>query len=298
VLLAFASGAASMLALASLREEPQVLSLLLAFNFGFSVINFILLATIVRRFGCAIVVDRDLGNKLRKNWELPAIGAVYALGLWVDKIIMWYCAPSGHLVVARTLVTMPSYDTAMFWAQLASIPVVAIFFVHVETRFAVQIRRYYARMQQRASLRELDEIIGRIGAHVLSSMFCVFAALAAIAGLMILFSFAFMTELGLRPAYMSVLRISLCATTFYTSAMLCSALLLQLDLRRPALQVVGTFFGLNAVLTFVLLPLGPDYYGYGNMIAATVSLIVGISLVLKELSWLNYHAFITNNSSL
>jgi hypothetical protein len=33
------------------------------------------------------------------------------------------------------------------------------------------------------------------------------------------------------------------------------------------------------------------------MIAATVSLLVGFSLVLRELSWLHYHAFITNNPS-
>jgi uncharacterized membrane protein len=128
-------------------------------------------------------------------------------------------------------------------------------------------------------------------------MFGLFAVLAIVAGMMIMLSFVFMTELGLRPAYMSILRASLCSMAFYTSAMFCFTFLLHLDLRRPALQIVLTFLVLNGVLTVALLPFGPDLYGYGNMIAATVSLLVGFGLVLRELSWLHYHAFITNNPS-
>ena len=55
-------------------------------------------------------------------------------------------------------------------------------------------------MQQRASLRELNEIVRNIGTHVLSSMFGLFAGLFIVAGMMIMLSFVFMTELGLRPA--------------------------------------------------------------------------------------------------
>jgi uncharacterized membrane protein len=297
VLVAFGAGAVSMLVLGSVLRDPQVASLLLAFNGSFAITNLILLATVVRRFGTKVIIDPGLKDKLGKKWELPAAGAAYALGLWVDKIIMWHSAPSGGLLVAGALQTMPSYDTAMFWAQLSSIPVIAVFFVHVETRFSALVRAYHAKLQQRASLRELNEIVRNIGTHVLSSMFGLFAVLAIVAGMMIMLSFVFMTELGLRPAYMSILRASLCSMAFYTSAMFCFTFLLHLDLRRPALQIVLTFLVLNGVLTVALLPFGPDLYGYGNMIAATVSLLVGFGLVLRELSWLHYHAFITNNPS-
>ena len=298
VLVAFGVGAASMLVLGSVLHEPQATSLLLAFNCSFAITNLILLATVVRRFGVKIIVDPELRNRVGKKWELPAAGAAYALGLWIDKIIMWHSDTSGGLLVAGALQTMPSYDAAMFWAQLSSIPIIAVFFVHVETRFSTLIRAYHTRMQQRASLRELNEIVRNIGTHVLSSMFGLFAALVIIAGMMIMLSFVFMTELGLRPSYMGIFRVSLCSMAFYTSAMFCFSFLLHLDLRRPALLIVSTFLVLNAVITVALLPFGPDLYGYGNMIAATVSLLVGFSLVLRELSWLHYHAFITNNPSL
>lgn len=297
VLIAFGSGALSMLVLGSVLRDPQTASLLLAFNGSFAITNLIMLTVLVRRFGTKIVIDPQLRSRLAKNWELPAAGGAYALGLWVDKIIMWHSAPSGGLLVAGALQTMPSYDTAMFWAQLSSIPVIAVFFVHVETRFSTLVHTYHIRMEQRATLRELNEIVRRIGAHALSSMFGLFAALIVVAGMMIMLSFVFMTELGLRPAYMTTLRVSLCSMAFYTSAMFCFTFLIHLDLRRPALQIVLTFLVLNIVLTAALLPFGPDFYGYGNMIAATVSLLVGFSLVLRELSWLHYHAFITNNPS-
>jgi uncharacterized membrane protein len=281
----------------SVLHGPQVASLLLAFNGSFAITNLILLGTVVCRFGSKVIVDPGLRDKLSKNWELPAAGAAYALGLWIDKIIMWHAAPSGGLLVAGALQTMPSYDTAMFWAQLSSIPIVAVFFVHVETRFSSLVRAYHKRMQQRASLRELNEISRNIGNHVLSSMFGLFAALALVAGMTIMLSFVFMAQFGLRPAYMGILRASLCSMVFYTSAMFCFTLLLHLDLRRPALQIVLTYLVLNGVLTTAFLPFGPDLYGYGNMIAATVSLLVGFGLVVRELSWLHYHAFITNNPS-
>ncbi|WP_212471166.1 exopolysaccharide Pel transporter PelG [Bradyrhizobium liaoningense] len=298
VLIAFGAGAVSMFLFGNALHEPRAATLLLAFNGGFAITNLIMLGNVVYRFGSRVVVDGRLKDSLIRHWELPVAGLIYALGLWIDKIIMWHAAPSGGLVVAGALQTMPSYDTAMFWAQLSSIPIIAVFFVHVETQFSVMTHNYHTRMQQRATLRELNEIVSNVGTYVLSSMFALFAALSIVAGMMILLSLVLMPELGLRPAYMGTLRISLCSMAFYTSAMFCFTFLLHLDLRRPALLIVLTFLVLNAGLTLALLPLGPDFYAYGNMIAAAVSLLVGFSLVLRELSWLHFHAFVTNNPSL
>jgi polysaccharide biosynthesis protein PelG len=298
VLVAFGVGAISMLVLGSVLRDPPAVSLLLAFNSSFAITNLIMLATVVRRFGSKIVIDPGFLAKLGSKWELPAAGAAYGLGLWIDKVIMWHVAPSGGLLVAGALQTMPSYDTAMFWSQLSSIPIIVVFFVHIETRFSGLLRRFHARLQQRASLRELNEMMRKIAAHVLSGLVGLFAALVVIAGMMIMLSFVFMTELGLRPSYMSILRVSLCSMVFYTTAMFCFSVLLYLDLRRPALLIVLTYLVLNGILTVVLLSFGPDLYGYGNMIASTVSLLVGFGLVVRELPWLHYHAFVTKNASL
>jgi uncharacterized membrane protein len=297
VLAAFGVGSASMLAFGFVLHDPQAASLVLAFNCGFAITDLILLAAVVRHFGAKFVVDPELRKRVRTKWELPAAGAAYALGLWIDKIIMWHSDPSTGLRVAGALQTTPSYDSAMFWAQLSSVPIIAVFFVHVETRFSALMHIYQVRMQQKASLRELNEIVKKISAHVVASMFGLFGALVVIAGVMIMVSFIFMDKIGLRPSYMGIFRVALCSMAFYTSAMFCFTFLLHLDVRRPALLIVSTFLVLNGTITLMLLPLGSDLYGYGNMIASTAALLIGFRLVLRELSCLHYHAFITNNPS-
>ncbi len=297
VLIAFGAGAAAMFAFGWALRDPKASEFLAAFDASFALIDFLMLVAVVRRFGAAIVFDPDLNTKIGDRWELPAAGAAYALGLWADKVIMWRSGSPGTLVVAGALRTMPGYDAAMFWAQLSSIPVIAVFFVHVETRFTTLVHAYHQRLQQNASLRELDQIARRIATHVTVSLFGLFGALIVFAGMMILLSFIFMAELGLKPSYMGIFRISLCAMAFYTSAMFCFSFLLHLDLRRSALTIVVTFVVLNIAITIALLPLGSDFYGYGNMIAATATLLVGFRLVTIEMNWIHYHNFITNNPS-
>jgi uncharacterized membrane protein len=111
-------------------------------------------------------------------------------------------------------------------------------------------------------------------------------------------SFVFMSELGLRPTYMSILRISLLGMTFHASAMFCFVFLLYFDLRRPALLIVSSYVILNTIFTLMFLSMGQVFYGYGSMVAAALTFVLAFAVLLRELPWLHYHAFITNNSSL
>jgi polysaccharide biosynthesis protein PelG len=298
MLVAFGTNALSMILLGSLLSDPPATALLMAFNASFAITDAILIGTVVRKFGKHIELDPNLLKFAPWKWELPMAGLAYALGLWADKVIMWYGAPSGGLRVAGVLQTMPSYDTAMFWAQLASIPVVAVAFVHVETRFSSLFSRFYGRLDRHASLRELTSAMAKLRTFVISSIVILFVALAIVATMTILISFVFMSELGLRPTYMSILRASLLAMVFYTCSMFCFIFLLYFDLRRQGLLIVSTFFVLNTLFTLALLPLGQAYYGYGNMIAAAATFVFAFTILLRELPWLLYHAFITNNTSL
>jgi uncharacterized membrane protein len=298
VLGAFGANAVLMLILGSVLSDPSATGLLIAFNTGFAITDAVLFGTLVRRFGMHLSPDRSLLSFLSRKWELPAAGLAYALGIWADKVVMWYGAPSGTLVLAQAIRTMPSYDTAMFWAQMASIPVIAVAFVHVETEFSHLFRRFYGRLGMQASLRELTAAIQGLRTCVISSIAMLFVALAIVATMTILLSFVFMNELGLRPAYMSILRVALCAMAFHTSAMFCFVFFLYFDLRRQALLIVAIYAVLNTALTAGFLLVGQAYYGYGSMLAAASTFLLAFFMLLRELPWLHYHAFITNNTSL
>ena len=298
VLLAFGANAAAMIVLGQILAQPSAELLLACFNAAFTLTNAILIGTLVRRFGTCLQVDRASLTYSPWQWELPAAGLAYAVGIWADKVIMWLCAPSGGLIVAGALKTMPAYDTAMFWAQLASIPVVAVAFVHVETRFSKLFHRFYGRLEHQASRRELVSAIERLRAFVISNVAGLFVALSIVATMMMLLSFVFMHDLGLRPTYMGILRASLLAMAFHASAMFCFLFLMYFDLRRQALLIVGLYAMLNIILTFAFLPLGETMYGFGNMIAAAATFVAAFTVLLRELPWLHYHAFITNNTSI
>ena len=57
------------------------------------------------------------------------------------------------------------------------------------------------------------------------------------------------------------------------------------------------YAALNAILTLALLPLGFAYYGYGQMLAAALTFFTAFGILVRELPWLHYHAFVTNNRS-
>ena len=298
ILIAFGSNALLMIGLGSLLSDASAAMLLGAFNVSFAVTDVILVGTLVRTFGTRITPDWTILTFPPKHWELPLAGLAYAVGIWADKVVMWFGAPSGVLELAGVLRTMPAYDTAMYWAQLASIPVIAVAFVHVEPRLSRLSGRFYGRLDRHASRRELTGVIRDLRGRVIASVVMLFVALAIVATMTILISFVFMSELGLRPTYMSILRIALWAMAFHTSAMFCFIFLLWFDLRRPALLVTTAYAVLNPALTILILPLGQMYYGYGTMIAAAATFLLAFAVLLRELPWLHYHAFITNNTSL
>lgn len=298
MLIAFGSNAFLMIVLGFALSDPSATMLLGIFNASFAITDVILIGTLVWRFGTHIKSDWSLLTFPPEKWELPMAGLAYAVGIWADKVVMWYGAPSGGLEAAGVLRTVPSYDTAMFWAQLASIPVIAVAFVHVETRLSRLFGRFYGRLDRQASLRELTGVMQDLRTCVISSVVMLFVALAIVATMAILISFVFMSELGLRPTYMSILRIALWAMAFHTSSMFCFIFLLYFDLRRPALLVTAIYAVLNPILTMLILPLGQAFYGYGSMIAAAACFLLAFTVLLRELPWLHYHAFITNNTSL
>jgi uncharacterized membrane protein len=132
------------------------------------------------------------------------------------------------------------------------------------------------RIGGQASLGELTAAIQKLRIYVISSVAAIFVSLARVTTVSVLFSLVFMTQLGLRPSYMSILRISLTTKTFHWSAMLCScssctsAFDGKLSSSLPSTQV------LNTMLTIAFLEVGPAFHGYGAMIAAAITFIVAL----------------------
>jgi polysaccharide biosynthesis protein PelG len=297
VLWGFSLGVAVMVGAVAVAPSATPFWLLSGFNAGLCVIDFVMLWRLAVEFGVRLASDRALWGAIQSYWELPVIGVAYGLGLWIDKLIMWFAAPSGTLRVAGALQTMPSYDTPMFWAQLTTVPVVVIFFIHVETRFFRLSRNFYGRIRDRACLRELETLMAELRAFISKSIIGLFAASVVICALAILVSFVAIDPLGLRANQMGILRNALLGMACHACAMFCFIFLLYLDLRRQALALSLAFLILNGALTAAFLPLGFSFYGYGNMVASSFTFALGIMILMRETPWLHFHVFVTTNQS-
>jgi uncharacterized membrane protein len=295
---AFGTGAIVMVGIITLQPGGDLSHLLLAFNVGLSIIDLILAQRLIHEYGIEIVPDSSLAGTVSIHWELPLIGLTCALGLWIDKIIMWFASPVGVTTVGGAFRTMPNYDTPMFWAQLASIPILSVFFIHVETNFFRLSRAFYGSLAQEVSRREQTRMMSRLSEFVMAKLIGLFIALSAVAIIAILISYVAIEPLGLRASQMGILRVALAGMVFQTSSTFCFIFLLYFDLRRHALAISATYFILNGSLTAALLPLGFPYFGYGNLLASALTFLLAVLILARELPWLHFHAFITNNSSL
>jgi polysaccharide biosynthesis protein PelG len=294
---AFALGAAAMTIMVVLAFDSTPFWLLNSFDFGLCVTDAVLVWRMTREYGLRLSANLELFQTAFTYWELPLIGLTYSIGIWIDKLIMWWAAP-GTVRVASALQTMPDYDTPMFWAQLAALPVIAVFFVHVEPNFFRLCRGFYGRVQEHASLRELEQSMFRLGRFALASVITLFVALAAIAAMAIATSFVGVDLLGLRPTQMGIFRNAMVGMACHASFMFCFIFFLYFDLRRPALALSTIFLVLNGALTAAFLPLGFTFFAYGNMLASVITFVAAVALLTRELPWLHFHAFITTNQCL
>ena len=295
---AFALGATAMVAIAVFMPSSAPFFLLQAFNVGLAIINCVLLWQLIRQCGEKIVVDPAFWGSFGRYWELWGIGLTYGLGLWADKILMWTFAPDEKMRVARALVTMPTYDTPMFLAQLAAVPVSAAFFIHAETNTLRLYRRLYGAIRGRENLQAIRLAAEALNHFINDAIFVLLERLGAIAILGIMLSFSAVGVFGLQPNQMGILRNALLAMVFSSGAMFAVIMLLYLDLRRRALVVTTSYFVLNAGLTYFLLRYGFRFYGYGALLAAIAEFAIAVFYLHREVPWLLYHVFVTNNESL
>jgi len=296
--IAFIAGMIVTLALCVGLQARDAPALLNAFSMGLATTLGILVVRSVAEFGASVRFEERLLRAYTRYWELPVIGLCAALGAWIDKLIMWVGARDGVVTLSLGgFPTMPDYDSALFWAQLAAMPITAIFFVNVEPNFYRLYRRFYQSFARKASRREVRSRQNALADFARRSVLTLLGAGLLISVTVVLLSYAAVAHLYLQASLAGTLRAALFGVAFQTAAMLCLCLLLYFDLRRHALAVVLVGLATNAAFTLALLPLGPAFHGYGYMISALTTFVVAFSILARETTWLTFHAFVTTNDS-
>lgn len=243
--------------------------MLLGFTAGQIYIALALLSKTIEVFGVPRRFDWSLLARFRQYRMLFASGFFLYAGMWVDKLIFWY-SPYGRRL-QTILYYHPRYNDVFYIAFLFATPVMAIFFLSMETVF---YRAYYAYntavMSKGAAggLQRLREFREKIKASIWHSLQQIIRIQALIIVIGILFSRRILAFLNMPPDLDALLNIVLIGVLFHMLTLITCVILLYFDLRRETMRIYAAFFLVNGLLTWLLLQLGEQYAGLGYAAAA------------------------------
>jgi polysaccharide biosynthesis protein PelG len=301
VALGFAAGVTVAVVLSALsvgawHEAGMLAGLLL----GQAIIFFVLAARLFAEFPTARRRDEstrfDLGAAMSQYRGLAWAGFFYNAALWIDKWIMWM-APGAERA-DRGVWSHPDYESAMFFAFLTIVPVMAIFLLDVETRFHHVYQRFFRAIERRATLKSIRRNHGAILRITGSSFKRLTLVQATIAVIAILSSPAVMAWVGASPEAVAAFRFGVLGAAFHTLLIMCIAALAYFDQQRWLMIVTGTFLGVNAVLTLLSATVfGPAFFGWGYAVAAMVAFAVAFHAAARAITKLPYMTFVGANPS-
>lgn len=279
-----------------LAREHGSAGLLAGFTTGMAVLLFSLVARVLAEYPAPAIRPFAFLRAMVGYWELALAGLLFALGIWVDKWIMWF-AP-GQLVVAGMMPTHPTYDSGMFLACLTMAPGAAMFLIMVETRFFEAYLRYHRAIATHATAQEITQHHGVI-LKVLGAGFRKVAVLqAAVCYLAILAAPGLIGMARGGAELVPTFRFGALGALCHGLLIFVVAVLAYFDLRRDLMYIAAVFLLLNGGLTWSALGLGIGYAGYGYFLAALLSLAFAYVIAVRRLLHLPYVTFIANNRGL
>jgi uncharacterized membrane protein len=296
VLLSFVLGYAVTLGATLLLARFGEVGMLAGFALGQATLLFSALSMIVRTLPSRTPAAFRFLRRKSLFFELGFIGALYNLGVWVDKWMFWL-NPHTSRAVLGPLRSSEVYDLPIFLAYLTLVPGMAVFLVRVETDFAETHAAFYDSVRHGASLRRIQQLCNEMTD----------AARRAVIGIMKVQGASFIVAVSLGPWLLELFGISvLHLPLFYIDAagvalqvllLAVTSIFFYLDRRRFVTVLVVLLVVSNAALTWVSQQLGPEYYGYGFAVAMAITSLVGLWMLSRAFSTLVRDTFMLQRSA-
>ncbi len=261
---------------------------------GFLLGQFVLLLAMIR------VVFREYGNAappsfaflgyVRRHRALAACGAIYNLGIWIDKPLHWWLSPHAHRV-AGALHASPLYDQAVFLSFLSVAPGMAVFLLTLETTFAGRYTEFFRLVVEKGTWREIRRTKGEMVDALREGLGRLFKFQGAVTLALIVGADRLLPGLGLGAVQTTVFQVTLLGVCLLVVFLALLTVLFYLDRIRDALLVCSLFAAVNALATTVGLLAGERWYGTGFTLAAAVAVVVSGALAGRALRRLEYETF-------
>ncbi len=264
--------------------------LILAFVSGHGVILFAFLHQIVRAFPSGHLADSAVFSSRNIYLSLFFTGLVFYLGMWADKFLFWF-NPMTSEATAGLLRSSVIYDIPIFLAYLTIIPGMAVFLVRFEADFAQRYAGFYDAIREHQPLETLRHHKQLMVASVRQGILEIFKVQSLTVILLFVWTRELLAWLGISPYYETLLKVDMVGVGIQVVMMAVMNVLFYLDRRREALALSMLFLASNILFTLISQQMNPAFFGYGFVLAVTLTTVIGLILINRILRDLEYETF-------
>jgi uncharacterized membrane protein len=264
--------------------------LLLGVLAGHGYLLFSFLHHIVREYPGNSLLKFDFLHRQRSFYSLFAVGTLYYLAVWVDKLIFWFVPYTSEAVIGPLRASI-IYDLPIFLAYLFILPGMAVFLVSIEADFAEQHERFYRAVREGDTLMHIEYRRNQMVYAARQGIYEIFKVQGVTVVLCLLWGRDLLHAIGISPLYIHLFYIDVVAVSVQVLLMAILNVLFYLDARREVLLVTACFFITNLLFTFATLQLGAETFGYGFAVSVTLSAFLGLFILSHKFNRLEYETF-------
>lgn len=265
--------------------------MLIGFNTGLGAIVFLLVARTFAEYPYRSVHMFRFLATFRPYWSLAAAGFLYNVAIWVDKWIMWLAPERERL--PSGFIHNGVYDSAMFLAYLSIVPSMAVFLLHLETRFYERYLRFYREIENHATYDRITQDHQTLIGELIGGLRNLIVIQATISLLCVILAPRILEALGISFLQLGIFRFGVLGAFFHVLLLCLTIILSYFELRAHVLFLTVFFLATNTIFTWYSLIHGFPYYGYGYFASALLSFLIGALVTFRELGRIPYHTFIT-----
>lgn len=273
---AFLAGGAAGLVLAALfGARWGQAGAMAGFLAGQGVTLAVLASAVFAEFRWEGTADFSFVEYFRLHPWLAAMGAVYYLGAWADKLVFRF-SPSAGLVAAPWMRVAAEYETAFFIAQVTTVPALAVFFLRVETDFFERYRAFFGAVGQHRPFAAIAAAAEGLSDSARAGLRQVLMLQGGLSAVLVLLAEPLLGLLGLGSDGAALMRWMLAGAFFQALFQLGVVLLLYFERYREAFSVCAAFLAANAALAVAdaASPAVPDGAGFAAAAAAAAGFAV------------------------
>lgn len=222
--------------------------------------------------------------------SLMAIGLLYPLGIWADKLQFWYHAGTGQPVIGP-LHASAIYDVPVFLAWLAVVPAMAVFATRIDRDFVALYDAFADAVRGGGSLQRIEAARDAMVRAVRLGLYEIVKLLAIAALLLFALGRPLLALFGMAGLTLPLLHVDVVGAGLYVVLLATLSLYFYLDRRREIWLLGAAFVALNVGLTQMTLALGPAWYGYGFAFAALIVVAIALVLLDRRLERLEYETY-------